>query len=558
MHENSAWLTDRPFMATFNKAIRDNLHFFLIEANQQLSLVELYFRHPDQRVAERLLSRNGYSENLRSRIQNGITRQLITSKRTVTQVSLKACDVMVVELNTLLHLGCQAVQETHGLSARLLTYFPRKDCARLVKEIRTALKAVEPALLEQDSKQAISIGKLGRSLQKRLKRTVHKSVEALLKSKEDDAVGALFATYALRQMLDQLEKVAEHILTANLGQKMSISRYQSLAQVAAGLDTQTEAIRIETVAETRSGSAIAGVSLKASKAPGYLAIFKEGEKKKLKEERQGVESWHGIYPGLAPKILSYHKRGDSASLLIEHLPGHTFESLLVHEQGEVLDAALNQLLKTLKSIWNETELAEPVSAGFVGQLKSRLGSVYSVHPEFKTLDAQICGMRQPSFDQLLDKVAAREKQWQAPFSVYIHGDFNVDNIIFDPLENRIYFIDLHRSCYMDYVQDISVFMVSIYRLQILDTEKRQRMMQVAKSFIKSARNYAQRRGDRTFDLRLALGLVRSFASSTRFILDQSLSRRMYLRSRYLLERLLEVKPSKEDKFRIPLEDLFIE
>ena len=37
------------------------------------------------------------------------------------------------------------------------------------------------------------------------------------------------------------------------------------------------------------------------------------------------------------------------------------------------------------------------------------------------------------------------------------------------------------------------------------------------------------------ELRLALGLARSFASSTRFILDQTLAAAMFLRARYLLE-----------------------
>ena len=60
--------------------------------------------------------------------------------------------------------------------------------------------------------------------------------------------------------------------------------------------------------------------------PGYHGVFKDGGKRKLKEEKQRVDDWHEIFPGLAPKILAYKKRGDSAAMLIEHLAGQTFET----------------------------------------------------------------------------------------------------------------------------------------------------------------------------------------------------------------------------------------
>ena len=150
-----------------------------------------------------------------------------------------------------------------------------------------------------------------------------------------------------------------------------------------------------------------------------------------------------------------------------------------------------------------------------------------------------------------------EQEIQAPFSVYIHGDFNVDNIIYDPEEKRINFIDLHRSRYMDYVQDVSVFMVSNYRLQILDRPLRQRIMQVAHDLCQVARRHARKTDDETFELRLALGLARSFATSTRFILDKSLARNMFLRASYLLELVLASDPAKAQDFRLPVKEIFV-
>jgi hypothetical protein len=110
---------------------------------------------------------------------------------------------------------------------------------------------------------------------------------------------------------------------------------------------------------------------------------------------------------------------------------------------------------------------------------------------------------------------------------------------------------------MDYVQDVSVFMVSNYRLQILDAPLRRRIMKLAKDFYRIARRYADKAGDETFELRLALGLARSFATSTRFILDKSLARNMFLRARYLIEQVLASDPKKAAKFKIPLKEIFI-
>jgi len=218
---------------------------------------------------------------------------------------------------------------------------------------------------------------------------------------------------------------------------------------------------------------------------------------------------------------------------------------------------LNQLGKTLGSIWKATRSDTPVSADFMRQLSRRLDEVYAIHPEFRQGNSTICGYAVPSFDELLKRATDYETRVKAPFSVYIHGDFNVDNIIYDPLEKKINYIDLHRSRYMDYVQDVSVFMVSNYRLQVLDKQLRKRILGLIRDFYRIARIFARKAGDGTFELRLALGLARSFVTSTRFILDKSLARAMFLRARYLIEQVLATDLKKAEAFRVPIKEIFI-
>ena len=111
---------------------------------------------------------------------------------------------------------------------------------------------------------------------------------------------------------------------------------------------------------------------------------------------------------------------------------------------------------------------------------------------------------------------------------------------------------------MDYVQDVSTFMVSNYRLQIVDSPRRQRIMGASLTMYGMSRRYAVKHNDVSFEFRLALGLARSFATSTRFILDKSLALEMFLRARYLLELVLAIESEKISTFRIPLKEIFVE
>lgn len=57
-------------------------------------------------------------------------------------------------------------------------------------------------------------------------------------------------------------------------------------------------------------------------------------------------------------------------------------------------------------------------------------------------------------------------------------------------------------------------------------------------FLEAVKAYAVSKNDTTFDARLALGLIRSFFTSTRFALQKKFAKAMYLRATYLLEKML--------------------
>ena len=543
------------------KSIRENLRFLIIEVSSQVGNLQDYFATCSVTVAKRILDRSGYTNNLKTSIHSSCLSRITSVKDVPVEASLlRSLETIATDLVRIAELCRECIQQVGYLDDT--GHLPSKLYIALLGRIDKGIHMTDIAINKGDTQLALKIGRIEKKLDCAYRKLLKKHTRELKLQKKkhtEDLVAALFVAHSIEQMGDVLLNISEAIISASLGQPFNTERYHSLqasVEQLSGIENNSELV-LQAVAQTRSGSGITGLSTTDQEGNEQLVIFKDGQKRKVKEERQGMESWHTIYPGLAPKILSYHKQGKSASLLIEHLAGLTFEQILLHEPPELLNQTMKQLQKTLKSVWRETRTKKSVSANYMEQLEKRLFDVYALHPEFMQGDSQICGVAVPSFDVLLRRAGKVEAGLKAPFSVYIHGDFNVDNIIYDPMERKINFIDLHRSDYMDYVQDISVFMVSNYRLRVLDPEIRRRISDLSCRFYDFTAAYANKTGDSTFDLRLALGLARSFATSTRFVVDKTLARAMWLRARYLLEMVLSNNTEQAKNFRLPIKEIFI-
>jgi len=542
-----------------SRGIRNNLRFLIAEVRSQVANLQTCLETPSVNVARRILDRSGYAYNLMLRIHDSCHNQVVKTAGAAAGIApLRAIESIATDLERITGLCREAVQQLDPLHERRCP--GTGTSTAMLDRITGGLELIEHAIYQNDTRLALKIGRIKPRLDKASKKLVKKYTAGLKRKKHtEDLVAGLFLAHGIQQMGDAMLNISEAVISANLGQPINIDRYHSLRASMEQLQTESDPadLVVEPVAETRSGSGISAISAPGQEDGACVAIYKDGKKRKLREERRGLVNWQEIFPGLAPRILSYHKRGQSAALLIEHLAGLTFEQILLHEPGALLRQTQRQLHRTLGKIWRETRTPKPVCADYMRQLSRRLEDVYGIHPEFRQTDCRICGKSVPSFGTLLKQAHGLEAGIRAPFSVYIHGDFNVDNIIYDPLEGKINFIDLHRSRYMDYVQDVSVFMVSNYRLQVFDAPLRARILMLTRAFYRFAADFARKAGDPTFELRLALGLARSFATSTRFILDKSLSRAMFLRSRYLLEQVLAADLKEPSLFRVPVKEIFI-
>jgi len=539
------------------KTVRDNLYFLLAETSSQAVNLQVLLDTASNAVAQRIADRHGYTYNLKMRIHDGCIETMRFGKKGAVDIySLRAAEAIASDLENLTNLCHDCVCLMGNLLGR--ASLKKLSSTAMLSDIIGGIDLIEKAIDVDDTQLALKIGAIKQKLNRAYTRVfTHHVKELRTNRRPKNVVTSLFVAQKIQEMGKALLNISESIMSAMLGQPMHIDRFQTLKIALSDLGLVD--VAIEPIAETKSGSGISGVSNTNgdhADGNGYAAIFKDGSKAKLKGERERVESWHEIFPGLAPQILSYKKQGKNAAMLIEHLPGQTFEQILLRESDQMLAKTMKQLSRTLEAVWVETRHKKRIEANHMGQLRQRLKSVIDVHPSFDMGAVQISGAKIKSIDELIDNAETIENIISAPFSVYIHGDFNLDNIIYDTEDKKIRFIDLHRSCYQDYTQDVSVFMVSNYRLQVLDKKTRMRIATVANQFYKFAAGFADQNEDKTFEFRLALGLARSFISSTRFILDKELATTMFLRGIFILESLNGLNKKKLKDYRLPIKALF--
>ncbi|MGH7343813.1 MAG: phosphate uptake regulator PhoU, partial [Candidatus Rokuibacteriota bacterium] len=109
-------------------------------------------------------------------------------------------------------------------------------------------------------------------------------------------------------------------------------------------------------------------------------------------------------------------------------------------------------------------------------------------------------------------------------------------IVYDPEQDRVHFIDVHRSGHGDYLQDIGVLLVSNIRNPIEGERVAGDLGQLNGLIREFALEFARRIGDDHFEARLTLSQARSFITSGRVVADFEFARSIFLQGVRLLER----------------------
>ncbi len=545
----------RQLLAT--PGIDDNLQFLVLEVRQQLEETLRLMSDPGSVSEAKIFGRDDYIDNLKSTIENkayALIGPANTDRKTVNR--LRAINTVTTNLERIGDFTTNIVNQTHHLrDPRFMERYPYRS---FFDEILKAVDIIIDALFRIDIPMAMKICRTEMRLDAMYKTQFERIMADLRTGKEtENLVTALFIIRYFERIGDSLLNIGEAIISAAVGEKLKIHQYQALEESieSAELGSDLRDFTFDGIWETRSGCRIGRIR-DSQQGVGSWVVFKDGKQDKLNREKQNIERLERLIPGLTPRIIDYNVHGDNATILLENLPGKTYQAQLIDADPNVIRRSRELVQSTFEKMWSATKTDITSNARYLHQLQKRLDDVYKVHPDFRYRESSIGAVGTPAIDQLLMQGKALDEELVAPFTTLIHGDANVDNLMIDLDANRIFLIDLHRSSDSDYVQDVSVFLVSHFRLPVFDSLRRSLINGAAVDFYHFASQFARTHGDVTFDARLTLGLVRSFITSTRFVLNQRFADAMYMRSVFLLEKVLATDPTQLEKYRLP-EDVLI-
>ena len=285
------------------QSIRHNLEFLQTELVSRLESIKTFLDDTSPEAAESILKRSGYISNLKQRIHDACYRYIAeTDNSDAPEVlRVRAIDIIATELECIAGLGEEFVQQSIYLEDP-----GRKNFPRLLSQIDLVIEAVamvHTALFENDTQVAIKIGRTQGRLERKFRKLLKKNAAALRDTSDaENLLSISFTAYSIERMGDSLLTISEAIISSNLGMVMDSARFQAMQDISKISDSaNTGELNIQNVAETRSGAAISSIQLPDGGSGSYPAIFKQGHTKKLKQERKGVESWHDVFPGLAPQ-----------------------------------------------------------------------------------------------------------------------------------------------------------------------------------------------------------------------------------------------------------------
>ena len=548
-----------PGLSIPQDTVAENLRFMIHEVGLQVEQTLQFFAEPSRAMVEKIRSRDDYVDTLKSVIQEKTYDLLIaTGRMEKSRINfLRSVNTIADNLERIADFTVNMLRQAEHLTE--VGFMNDFELEALFEEILGGIESVERALLGKDIALAFRICqcefRLDSLYEHRFKQTLTDLREG---GHTGNLVTALMILHYLERMGDSLLNIGEAIIFSLVGEKLKIQQYAALTESlnASGLDTPISEVEFESIWGTRSGCRIGRVGDKEPEKSARPVLFKHGNLKKIAMEKFNIEAWELLVPGLAPAVCGFVEgQNDEGSILLEYLPGCTFQELVISGNQDSMRDALFIVEETTGYVWETTRKEERVGAGFVRQIRNRLEVVFRLHPQLLTKPIQINDLKVPVFGELLRSAEKIETDLFCPFSVFTHGDFNVNNIIYDFGQERIHYIDLHRSAQTDYVQDVSVFLVSLFRLPVFDSPVRGRLNYAIMDFFEFAKKFAEENHDQTFEARLALGLARSFFTSTRFELNKKFSRKMYNLSVYLLEKLIAHQGRPWEEFELPGETL---
>jgi len=538
------------------ESLEENFRFLTIEAVNLVEATLSFLGEPSRTLFERIISRDDYVDNLKNVIENKCFSKIHGETDIPGRMvdTIRSVQIMCVNLERIADFCVNITRQVEHFTDP--KFLHRYDYQAMFAIIRDGLARIAPTRRAADLGGALEICKTEYELDALYKQNFDRIMAELSRGGDPrDLITALFIFRYLERVGDSLLNIGEALIFSILGERIKIEQFEALRQTLdkGGFTGTVDDIDFKSIWGSRSGCRIGRV---ASRLPGSEdvasgSLYKEGNIRKIRREKENIERWAKVFPGIGPRIFSFHEDGDHGALLVEFLPGCTLDEVILSPNQELATNALFVLTATLHEIWAQTLTPRPCPTNFMAQLEDRLDSVRQVHPDFERPERSLGLARIAPTVELIARCKALEAELPAPMSMLIHGDFNTNNVVYDHERQQVHFIDLYRSTEGDYVQDVAVFLISNFRVPLLGRQERDRLNWVIAQFLDFACGFAEEIGDVTFHARLALGLARSLYTSTRFELNPKFSKEMYLRAHFLMEKTLAHQGAPWETFRLP-------
>ncbi|EGB16131.1 phosphate uptake regulator, PhoU [Pseudodesulfovibrio mercurii] len=549
-------------MMTF-EGLDENFKFIVYEVENQARSTQRFMDAPSRKRYAKITSRDDYIDNLKTIIENKCYSRIHADrsldKRALNKI--RAIQVICVNLEKIADYFVNIVKQMQYLDDQ--SFVQRYDYTEVFEIMLSRLEAILDAYHDEDMSKALYICKAEPMLDDVYKVRFDRVMNEMGMGRDAQSlVTVLFIFRYFERVGDALLNIGEAVIFSLLGERIKIEQFEALQQTLtkSGFSDSFSDIDFSAIWGTRSGCRIGKVEPREAELTAEEkkqgSIYKEGNLEKIRKERESIQRWKQLFPHLVADIYGFHEDADKGSMLVEFLNGCTLDEVILSGDDELVRNALFILENTVLETWSTTMVRLPVKTNYIRQIQSRLEGVLQTHPEFWRDPKSLGPSEVRSTEALLSACADIEDELEAPFSVFIHGDFNINNVVYNHEAQQIHYIDLYRSRDFDYVQDASVFLVSNFRVPLFDSDHRKRINSVIRQFYGFILEFAQRHEDPTVQARLAFALARSFYTSTRFELNFKFAKEMYNRSMFLLEKIHQYRGGDWELFSLPEDVLY--
>jgi phosphate uptake regulator len=548
-------------MITF-EGINENFKFLIHETTNQVQSTRIFVQNPSRSLYTKITSRDDYIDNLKTIIENKCF-SMIHSEKDLSGKEvdiIRSIHVCGLNLERIADFCVNIVKQMQYISTP--NFLHDYDYQSMFEEIETGLSRILEVCDKESMPGALAICRSEYELDRMYKDIFERILmEMETRGNAKDCITTVFIFRYLERIGDSLLNIGEALIFSIIGEKIKIEQFDALRNTLSksGFSSDFESIDFKAIWGTRSGCHIGKVDHKGSAPAGdgaHGGIYKEGNLEKIKQEKANIERWAKLFPNLVPDIYGYHEDEKKGALLVEFLTGCSFDEVILTGSQELLQNAFFIFAQTVREIWQATRKDNAVQTTYMSQLMDRLPSIRQVHPAFFRMFQTLGGTSVISTQSLIKDCQKLEAGLAAPFTVLIHGDFNINNMVYDHAQQAVKYIDLYRSRDFDYVQDASVFLVSNFRVPIFERSLRTRLDWVIEEFYSFVSDFARDNKDTTFEARMAFALARSFYTSTRFELNHRFAKVMYHRAHFLLEKIQAFGDGNWEEFRLPQEILF--